>query len=209
MPFMNPLPFKDHRVRDRPQSSVEIWQKQFRFDIVPIAMFPDWLKNLNTALKNFVVYQILGVNDTPHRIALGVAVGIFVAWTPTIPFQMLLTVMLAALLGANKVVGVPLVWISNPVTMIPLFGFNFFVGCRMLAVDCSFAHFNLSLRQITTPGLSMAERLHASWQATLEFFWPLWLGSLVIALALALLSYWLTYRAVVRYKSAKSVQMAV
>jgi len=62
------------------------------------------------------VDRVLQVHDTPHRIGLGVATGIFVAWTPTVGFQMALTVALAWLVGANKVVGVPFVWISCPPT---------------------------------------------------------------------------------------------
>ena len=65
-------------------------------------------------MASFFVHRVLHVPDTPHRIALGVAIGIFVAWTPTIRFQMVLTVVLAWLLGANKSVGVPFVWISCP-----------------------------------------------------------------------------------------------
>ena len=71
--------------------------------------------------QRFVKYRILHVDDTPHRIALGVAIGMFVAWTPTIGFQMGLTVLLCALFRANKLVGVPLVWISNPLTIIPVY----------------------------------------------------------------------------------------
>jgi len=46
-------------------------------------------------LKRFLVHNVLHVDDTPHRIALGVAIAIFVTWTPTIGFQMLLTIALA------------------------------------------------------------------------------------------------------------------
>ena len=53
-------------------------------------------------LRRFFIYRVLHVDDTPHRIALGIAVGIFITWTPTIGMQMILTVLISALVGANK-----------------------------------------------------------------------------------------------------------
>ena len=53
------------------------------------------LRFIANRLKTFFIYRVLHVDDTPHRIALGVAAGIFIAWTPTIGFQMLLTILLA------------------------------------------------------------------------------------------------------------------
>jgi len=90
------------------------------------------LRFIAKRIEKFFIYRVLHVDDTPHRIALGVAVGIFVTWTPTIGFQMILTVLLSWLLGANKLVGVPFVWISNPVTLPPIYGPNCYVGSLIL-----------------------------------------------------------------------------
>ena len=80
------------------------------------------LRFLANKIKRFFIYRVLGLNDTPHRIALGLAIGIFVTWTPTIGFQMVLTVVLSTLFRANKFVGVPFVWISNPLTVVAIYG---------------------------------------------------------------------------------------
>ena len=147
-------------------------------------------------VKDFFIYRVIGLNDTPHRIALGVAIGIFVTWTPTIGFQMLLTVALAALLRGNKVVGVPFVWISNPATLLPIYGPNYYVGCRLLrkkALDLNFL-----IAASSTGG--WLHRVNAWWQATWRVFWPLWLGSLVVGLLLGSLAYVLTRYAVVKYR---------
>lgn len=147
-------------------------------------------------LKRFFIYRVLHVDDTPHRIALGLAVGIFITWTPTIGFQMILTVALAALLRANKAVGVPFVWISNPFTLLPIYGPNYLVGCWLLrqkALDLDF------LTAARTTGGWLA-RVQAWWDATWHVFWPLWLGSAVVGLVLGALSYFGTRYAVVRYR---------
>lgn len=67
--------------------------------------------------RKFVYRRILHADDTPHRIALGVGIATFVAFTPTVGFQTLIAVGLAALLGANKAVCLPFVWITNPFTI--------------------------------------------------------------------------------------------
>ena len=83
-------------------------------------------------VRDFFIYRVLHVDDTPHRIALSVAIGIFVTWTPTIGLQMIITVLLCWLFRANKVVGVPFVWISNPLTIVPIYYPNYVVGCWLL-----------------------------------------------------------------------------
>ena len=44
--------------------------------------------------ERFIKYRVLHVDDTPHRIALGVALGFFVTWTPTIGVQIVLILLL-------------------------------------------------------------------------------------------------------------------
>ena len=154
------------------------------------------IRYLAKRIERFFIYRVLHVDDTPHRIALGVAVGIFITWTPTIGFQMLLTVALAALLRANKVVGVPFVWLSNPFTLPPIYGPNYLVGCWLLrqkALDLGFL-----MAAHSTGG--WIERIETWWNATWHVFWPLWVGSIVVGLLLGTLSYFMTRFAVVRYR---------
>lgn len=151
-------------------------------------------------LKRFFIYRVLHVDDTPHRIALGLAVGIFIAWTPTLGFQMALVVLLATLLQGNKLVGVPFVWISNPLTAMPLYGFNFLVGTWILPGTYSPAKFLGSLRGALGFSGSWLDKVIAWWSATADFFWPLWIGSILMGLILGAVTYVLTRRAVVTYR---------
>ena len=83
-------------------------------------------------VRRFVLRSLLHTDDPPHELALGVAIGVFVTFTPTVGFQMVLTVFLAWLLRANKAVGVPIVWITNPATIIPIYYSCYVVGRSML-----------------------------------------------------------------------------
>jgi uncharacterized protein len=53
----------------------------------------------------------------PHYVAMGMAIGVFIGATPTIPFHTVLAVGLAFLLRASKPAAVIGVWFSNPFTI--------------------------------------------------------------------------------------------
>ena len=152
--------------------------------------------------KRFFIYRVLHVDDTPHRIALGVAVGIFITWTPTMGLQMALTVLLAAILRANKLVGVPFVWISNPVTMIPIYKWcNYNVGRFILGDEYPPPDFAGVFQAPGSWWLEVwANRVKAFWEGTWHAFGPLWLGSVVIGLLLGVASYFAVYYAVLSYR---------
>ncbi len=86
--------------------------------------------------KKFEYYlkKLKELHGDPHYVALGLAIGIFVAITPTIPFHTLLAVALAILLKASKPAAILGVWASNPFTVVFLYfacyktGFLFFEG---------------------------------------------------------------------------------
>ena len=83
-------------------------------------------------LLQIVYHNILHLDDTPHRIAWGVLVGAMIAFTPTLGFQIVIYIPLAALLGANKVSGIPILFISNPFTAVPLYYTTWSIGSAVL-----------------------------------------------------------------------------
>lgn len=105
------------------------------------------------------------------------AVGVFLALIP-MPFQMVVAAAAAILLRVNLPLSVALVWISNPLTMPPMYYFTYRVGTWLLDVP-------------------HREEEHIDFAFTLEWFgsslgaiWqPLYLGSFVTALICSLLAY--------------------
>jgi uncharacterized protein len=63
------------------------------------------------------VRGVLHLSDTPHRIAIGSAAGLFVMPVP-IPGQVLLGPLLAKLVRGNVVASIPWTWVNNPFTVL-------------------------------------------------------------------------------------------
>ena len=73
--------------------------------------------NLN--YKDFVE-RFKKLQGEPPYIAMGMAVGVFVSITPTIPFHTVIAIALAFILRGSKPAAAIGVWFCNPVTL-PLF----------------------------------------------------------------------------------------
>lgn len=95
-----------------------------------------------------------------RSVAGGAAVGLFCAFLP-IPFEMVVAALLAILVRVNLPIAVILVWISNPLTWVPLYGGAYLVGAWLLGLP------PVSLEEINTVWL-------------LKQAGPLWLGCLVV-----------------------------
>jgi hypothetical protein len=67
-----------------------------------------------------------------HSVSGSVATGLFMAFVP-IPFQMIPAAALAIMLRLNLPIAVALVWITNPITMPPVFYFCYKVGTWVLS----------------------------------------------------------------------------
>ncbi len=165
-------------------------------------------------VKHLVVHNILHLDDTPHRIAFGVLLGFIVGATPTIGLQMLIYVAIATLLGANKISGILPVWLSNPVTAVPLYYTNWRIGRFMMGggtVDKA-ATEKILEAVVGVPGQDQPlwERIFSPtfWSAALDAFMAmgaeLWLGSLLVGVVLGVPAYWLTHRGVIAFRKRRA-----
>ncbi|MBC2695776.1 MAG: DUF2062 domain-containing protein [Desulfobacteraceae bacterium] len=75
--------------------------------------------NLREKIQPFIT-RFKQLNGDPHYVALGMAIGVFISVTPTIPFHTAIALALAFILRGSKAAAAIGVWFSNPVT-IPLF----------------------------------------------------------------------------------------
>ena len=76
-------------------------------------------KNLRYNIRQYGL-KIKQLQGDPHYVALGMAMGVFVSVTPTIPFHTVIAVALAFVFRCSKPAAAFGVWFANPVT-IPFF----------------------------------------------------------------------------------------
>ncbi len=120
-------------------------------------------------------------NFNRKSISKAFAVGLFCAFLP-IPFQMLLAAPGAVIFSANLPLAVALVWITNPLTIPPIFYACYKLGAWVLGVGIE-QDFVMSLEYVWMV-------LGAIWQ-------PFLLGCLLFSVVSAFAGYWtiqLTYR---------------
>ena len=150
-------------------------------------------------LKHVVVNRILGLRDTPHRIAWGVFLGFVVAFSPTVGLQMLIYVAVATLLRANKVAGIPIVWITNPATVAPIYYACWWLGAFVLGTNDDPERGERTLERLrgNEAGFTMSRLLETEfWSEVFAALWSLgaelWLGGLIVGLVFGAIAYPLT-----------------
>lgn len=82
-----------------------------------------------------------------RSVALAFAIGLFAAWIPT-PGQMAIAAVGAFYFRANLPISVALVWITNPLTMPPMFYFAYILGLFLLGMDMPDANFEFSVDSV-------------------------------------------------------------
>lgn len=103
-----------------------------------------------------------------YSVATGISIGLFVAYTPFLGGHMFLAALLAIWLRANLAVSILFVWAANPLTIIPMFGFAYVVGAKLMHVPL------------------MKLNIY-DWSLCKELWRPLLLGSIICGTILAIL----------------------
>ena len=132
--------------------------------------------------------RFISLKGEPRAIAAGMALGVFVGVTPTIPFHTVIIVILGLLFRQNISAAYLGSWIiSNPLTAPFLYFTEYQLGRRLLGMAASPWNLNdHSLQTLAALG----------WEVTV----PLLTGGLVLAPLFAVAAYGLTRRLVTRIR---------
>lgn len=110
-----------------------------------------------------------------HSVTKAFAIGLFWGCIP-MPFQMVAAAFLAIRLNANLPLSVAIVWFSNPLTMPPIFYFEYLVGAWLLDMPTlAFDEYEFSLEWLADKVYSVGL--------------PLYLGSIFCGVILATTGY--------------------
>ncbi len=112
-------------------------------------------------------------NFNRKSISKAFAVGLFCAFIP-VPFQMLLAAPSAIIFSANLPVAIALVWITNPITMPPIFYACYKIGAWVLGTGIK-QDFVMSLAYV--------------WQVFDVIWQPFLLGCLIVSVVSSIIGY--------------------
>lgn len=155
-------------------------------------------------LKRFAI-RILELEDTSKRIAWGVALGTFIGMTPTVGLQMTIAVGVATLLRGNRLAAVAMVWISNPLTVVPIYWVDHIVGATILRTKMLSISDIAKVLDFESTGLFSVffEFLANLGKLTWNVLPSMFLGGAVLGVVLAIPAYLLTLKAVRGYRARK------
>ena len=125
----------------------------------------------------------------PHYIAMGMAIGAFIAMTPTIPFHMVIAVTLAFAFRCSKAGAFIAVWISNPITVPFLYYGSYKVGMFFIGNSTPF----------NEKYESIIELIHLGLKATIAMI----AGGIILGIPVGLAAYFITRIFIVTYRSRR------
>ncbi len=139
------------------------------------------------------IRSIFKLDDSPSQLAIAFAVGVFIAFTPTLGLHTITCLVFAWLFRMNKLAIFAGAFINNPWTMVPLYGFCLWLGMKITGSDSS------------TPAIDWSTLTFTNAYAVLApYLWPFVVGTLVAGAVAALVSYFVMHWAVVRYRKREA-----
>ena len=127
-----------------------------------------------------------------RTIAKAFAIGLFCAFLP-IPGHTVLAAVLAVIFSANILLSMLLVWVNNPITMVPIFYFTYKLGASIMGIEMDPGfEFSFSYLMDNFGGATLA----------------MWVGGIITSTITAILGYFAIitiykYRAIKRAKRWK------
>ena len=83
----------------------------------------------------YIYLRLISLKGHPHELALGMAFGIFMGMTPTIPFHIVVAMALALVFKASKITAAVGTGISNPATIYFIYKYCYQIGSFILGYD--------------------------------------------------------------------------
>lgn len=143
------------------------------------SMKKSWLQKTKDFIK-----KLLSAKDSPEKIALGLAIGVFWGIVPTFALAILFSLPTAILFKANKLAAVVGTFVANPFTAAFVYTFEYKIGQFILKtapIPLSWDVLNL--------------------ESLLNISKSLLVGGIFLAIGLATLTYFLALQIIIRYRA--------
>ncbi len=141
------------------------------------------------------IRNILQLNDSPQRLSLAFALGVFIAFTPTVGLHMISCLLVAWIFRLSKIVVLTAAFVNNPWTIVPMYGFCLWFGIKITGSTIEVPRIEWSSITLTT-----------AYQLLKPYVWPFVAGTLVVGIVAAAISYAVIYVAITKIKRNEQTQ---
>ncbi|WP_142416342.1 DUF2062 domain-containing protein [Bartonella massiliensis] len=162
-----------------------------------------WPRRSFSRSFSYIYKRILRISATPHEVALGFAIGIFLACSPVFGVHIILAIFLSWLLRANFAAAIIGTVFSNPLTFLLIAMADYKVGYFCLSLFSDVNEISLSQIRALFNGLTMSNfslLFKGAWDSIMS---PMILGGTLLGVVLGSLSYIAVYRATARFKQKR------
>ncbi len=136
---------------------------------------------------------LVRLRRSPRAVAGGFALGVFVAFTPTMGFQIVVAIFLATFLNLNRPAAIIPVWITNVATMAPIYTFNYWVGSLFWSgppvAEVYKTLASIGAQLVTLDFWEFGRQLETMLGLSSTMAIPLLIGSVIVGLISAALTY--------------------
>lgn len=139
----------------------------------------------------FTYLKLLRLRGKPQAVAKGFALGVFAGCFPFFGMQSLLGIVLATIFKGSKFAAIAATWISNPLTYVPIFIFNYKIGKILLGTE------DTILPPLDIDSFTTFKELGATFAITLLT------GSFVVGMILAVITYFYSLALLERWQNKR------
>lgn len=137
--------------------------------------------------------RFIRLQGDPHTLARGVAVGLFIGVTPTIPLHTILILIFAYLLRGNTIASlISATVVSNPLTFAPQYYFSWLIGNWITPGNLSWDRIKETL-DILTSDVGFIKCFDSLTHLGQEAFIVMLVGGCLLAAPITLVGYFLSF----------------
>jgi len=139
--------------------------------------------------------RLLHLNDTPHRIAVAFALGVYIAFSPLIGLHTAMVFLFAWLFRLNTIALLLGSLLNNPWTFGPLFGSCLWLGLRLYGM------------KLTIPQMDWHDLTFMNLMTQLKpYLIPFFLGTTIAGVVASVIAYLFANYLITQYRQVRTVK---
>lgn len=165
----------------------------------------------------YIGYRLRRLPDPAHKISRGIAVGVFVSFTPFFGLHFIVSAILAWIVRANILAALLATFVGNPLTFPVIAGISVELGSRILGIDHAmplhqtFAAFSRVSVELWLNVKALFTSAEMEWSRVIWFFdtvfLPYLIGGLGPGLICAVAAHYLSRPLIVAYQKSRIAKL--